>query len=272
LGWTQLATCRVDLERELVDRVGTHTPLTTLEARLLGYLMRVPGADVPREELLSEVWGYRRGVASRSVDNTVQRLRKKLEPPGTHRHIVTVRGVGYRFVPAQTTTRRDPVMGLVGRDEAIASLELSLATGVAVILGPPGVGKTALARATADALAAPCLWVTTAGARTVDEAAARLARALHVDARYLDAGTLARAARIRGLRRVTLDEVETCAHTLGPLIAGWRRTRDAPQLVLTSRVMVAGVSSNCAPRAAECRARPCAPACPDRRLWRCLLG
>jgi DNA-binding response OmpR family regulator len=46
------------------------------------------------------VWGYRSGIQTRAVDNTVLRLRAKIEvDPARPRHVITVQGVGYRFEP-----------------------------------------------------------------------------------------------------------------------------------------------------------------------------
>ena len=93
--------CRVDLARQLVLREDGDLPLTTKEAELLAYLSARPGKAVPRDALLSAVWGYSSGVVTRTIDNTVLRLRAKIEPdPGTPRHVITVHGVGYRFVAA----------------------------------------------------------------------------------------------------------------------------------------------------------------------------
>jgi len=97
----------VDLQRELVRRTGARpaneppeVSLTTQEARTLGYLTARPGKAVHRDELLKEVWGYRGGVQTRSVDNTILRLRAKIEQDPTRpRHVLTVQGVGYRFEP-----------------------------------------------------------------------------------------------------------------------------------------------------------------------------
>ena len=55
---------------------------------------------MPREDLLREVWGYRSSAITRTVDNTVLRLRAKIEAdPARPRHVATVHGTGYRFDP-----------------------------------------------------------------------------------------------------------------------------------------------------------------------------
>ncbi|RME72366.1 MAG: DNA-binding response regulator [Planctomycetota bacterium] len=96
----RLGPVRVDLEHELVHNGGKQLRLTTLEARTLQYLAARPGQTVPRDELLREVWGFPRPVRTRAVDNTISRLRGKIEPePNQPRHIITVHGVGYRFQP-----------------------------------------------------------------------------------------------------------------------------------------------------------------------------
>ncbi|MES2641284.1 MAG: response regulator transcription factor [Myxococcota bacterium] len=96
----RLSDREVDLARELVFHGKNEIALTTQEARCLAYLAERAGRNVDREDLLRDVWGYRGGVVTRSVDNTVLRLRAKIEPdPARPRHVLTVQGVGYRFEP-----------------------------------------------------------------------------------------------------------------------------------------------------------------------------
>ena len=74
-------------------------PLTVMEATLLRYLVRHAGETVSRKVLLEEVWGVRQDTDTRTVDNFVARLRRYIEArPARPRHLLTVRGVGYRFV------------------------------------------------------------------------------------------------------------------------------------------------------------------------------
>lgn len=99
-GRLRLSDREVDLAREVVIRGAEEVPLTTQEARCLGYLAERAGRNVDREDLLRDVWGYRGGVVTRSVDNTILRLRAKIEPdPARPRHVITVQGTGYRFEP-----------------------------------------------------------------------------------------------------------------------------------------------------------------------------
>lgn len=95
-----LSDREVDLAREVVLHAGQEVSLTTQEARCLAYLAERAGRNVDRDDLLRDVWGYRGGVVTRSVDNTVLRLRAKIEPdPARPRHVITVQGKGYRFEP-----------------------------------------------------------------------------------------------------------------------------------------------------------------------------
>lgn len=76
------------------------TPLTVMEANLLRYLADRANQTVPRRELLESVWGVRDDTDTRAVDNFIVRLRRYIEDePSDPRFLVTVRGVGYRFVP-----------------------------------------------------------------------------------------------------------------------------------------------------------------------------
>ncbi len=90
----------VDLRRRVLSRGGKQVRLTTHEAGVLGYLIHHKGEAVSREELLENVWGYSPKMATRTVDNQILKLRKKIEEvPSDPRHILTVHGTGYRFEP-----------------------------------------------------------------------------------------------------------------------------------------------------------------------------
>ncbi|HEX8285977.1 MAG TPA: response regulator transcription factor [Pyrinomonadaceae bacterium] len=74
--------------------------LTLMEAELLRHLVGRAGQVVSRKTLLEEVWGLRVDTDTRAIDNFIVRLRKYIEDePSRPRHLLTVRGVGYRFVP-----------------------------------------------------------------------------------------------------------------------------------------------------------------------------
>lgn len=88
----------VDLRRRVLWREGVEHRMTTHEAGVLAYLIANRGKDVSREDLLENVWGYSPTMATRTVDNQILKLRKKIEDtPGDPRHILTVHGTGYRF-------------------------------------------------------------------------------------------------------------------------------------------------------------------------------
>ncbi len=73
--------------------------LTLMEADLLRYLIRHEGKAVSRKSMLEEVWGLREDTDTRAIDNFIVRLRKYIEAePARPRHLLTVRGVGYRFI------------------------------------------------------------------------------------------------------------------------------------------------------------------------------
>jgi DNA-binding response OmpR family regulator len=88
------------------DRLELHVgdqvfPLTLMEANVLRYLIRHEGKPVSRKAMLEEVWGLHEDTDTRAIDNFIVRLRRYIEEDPTHpRHLLTVRGVGYRFVAA----------------------------------------------------------------------------------------------------------------------------------------------------------------------------
>jgi DNA-binding response OmpR family regulator len=84
----------------VVRRSGQELHLTKTEFRLLCELAANPGKVLSREELLASVWDYDYFCDGRLVDVQVRRLRTKIEPdPADPRHILTVRGLGYKLVP-----------------------------------------------------------------------------------------------------------------------------------------------------------------------------
>jgi DNA-binding response OmpR family regulator len=84
------------LELHVRDQV---FPLTLMEANLLRYLIQHEGKPVSRKAMLEEVWGLHEDTDTRAIDNFIVRLRRYVEEvPTKPRHLLTVRGVGYRFV------------------------------------------------------------------------------------------------------------------------------------------------------------------------------
>ena len=72
-----------------------------MEAELLRYLINHDGRIVSRSAILEDVWGLREDTDTRAIDNFIVRLRKYIEDePSRPRHLLTVRGVGYKFVSA----------------------------------------------------------------------------------------------------------------------------------------------------------------------------
>ena len=89
----------VDFKAYKAQRDQTSLELSAREYRLLRYLVAKQGSVVTRDELLDEVWGYNSYPSTRTVDNHIARLRQKIERNVDEpRHILTVHGVGYKFV------------------------------------------------------------------------------------------------------------------------------------------------------------------------------
>ena len=83
---------------ELTSPAGS-AQLTLMEASLLRYFLEHPNRNVSRKQILEEVWGLHEDTDTRAIDNFIVRLRRYIEDaPGTPKLLVTVRGVGYRFL------------------------------------------------------------------------------------------------------------------------------------------------------------------------------
>jgi len=78
---------------------GTVIRLTLMESELLRHLVRNDGRVVSRKQILEEVWGLHEDTDTRAIDNFMVRLRRYIEDdPAEPQHLLTVRGVGYRFL------------------------------------------------------------------------------------------------------------------------------------------------------------------------------
>jgi len=90
---------RVDFLRQEWFRNGRLVQATVREFHLLKYFLLHEGEVLSREQLLRDVWGFEEAPETRSIDNYILFLRKKIEPnPSSPKHILTLRGAGYKFV------------------------------------------------------------------------------------------------------------------------------------------------------------------------------
>ncbi|GAB47169.1 two-component response regulator RegX3 [Mobilicoccus pelagius NBRC 104925] len=89
---------RMDVERHVVSVDGEHVPLPLKEFELLEILLRNAGRVLTRMQLIDRVWGNDYVGDTKTLDVHIKRLRAKIEPdPAKPVHIVTVRGLGYKF-------------------------------------------------------------------------------------------------------------------------------------------------------------------------------
>jgi DNA-binding response OmpR family regulator len=95
----RIGVALADFPRHTLTRDGQALYVTAKEMDLLRYLVNHRGEVVSRETLLAEVWKHQSEVETRTVDNYIVRLRKKLEPePAEPRYLITVYGSGYKLV------------------------------------------------------------------------------------------------------------------------------------------------------------------------------
>ena len=95
---------RLDTGRVELHRGETPIPLNAQEYKLLEVFARNPGRVLSREVLLNEAWGYDAQTSTRTVDVHVAWLRRKLGEQDAPRHLITVRGYGYKFVPGDAAS------------------------------------------------------------------------------------------------------------------------------------------------------------------------
>ena len=91
---------RMDVERHVVTVEGREVRLPLKEFELLEMFLRNTGRVLTRGQLIDRIWGADYVGDTKTLDVHVKRLRSKIEPdPGAPRHLVTVRGLGYKFEP-----------------------------------------------------------------------------------------------------------------------------------------------------------------------------
>lgn len=90
--------CELDTAKVELRRAGIRQEMTALEFRLLETFVRSAGRVLGREKLIEAVWGRDTHVTDRVVDTHIVKLRRKIEAdPAEPRHLISVRGLGYRF-------------------------------------------------------------------------------------------------------------------------------------------------------------------------------
>jgi DNA-binding response OmpR family regulator len=91
----------LDFAKMEVRAKGRSHPLTLMESELLRYLVKNAGQPVSRKSILEDVWDLHEETDTRAIDNFIVRLRRYLEDnPAKPTFLLTVRGVGYKFVPS----------------------------------------------------------------------------------------------------------------------------------------------------------------------------
>jgi DNA-binding response OmpR family regulator len=97
----KIGTATINPKTLQVTRKGKSEPLTARELKLLQFFVSSPGEVMSREKLLTEVWGYNYYGTTRTLDQVIVQLRKKLgDTAGQPKWLVTVHGVGYKLSSA----------------------------------------------------------------------------------------------------------------------------------------------------------------------------
>jgi len=96
----QFGRLSIDLNHFTASERGAAVDLSHKEFEIIRHLHTHAGKTVSREDLIENVWGYDSFPTTRTVDNHILKLRKKIEPDPSHpSHILTVHGIGYKYIP-----------------------------------------------------------------------------------------------------------------------------------------------------------------------------
>lgn len=190
--------------------VGERTvSLTPIEVAFLSELAHNQGRPVSKAMLLRRVWGYAEGVQTRAVHHAVTRLRQKVGRDG----IQTVRGIGYVLGSIEVVERESPASlprdscGTQGRRADIRVVGRLLDEhGLALVCGPPGVGKSHLARCVARESDGSVLWCSLEDVER-DALAARVRETLGL-AHTADDGAVRSALKLRRSTLVVIDGID----------------------------------------------------------------
>jgi len=255
-----LQDCRVDLTRQRVIRGDVSISLTTMERRLLEYLINHVNEVVTREALLENVWEYSASAQTHTVRTTVNRLRAKIErDPSDPVHLQTIRGTGYQLhceveaSPEETSgssTNLEVLPGLfVGRAVELARLKdlLSVPRALVTLRGLGGIGKTTLALRFAASQVDACpggVWFCElTGVRSAQGVGEVVVRALGVDRVEDDvAAQVVRLLAHRPATLIVLDNFEQVVDAAATLVQAWRRATPNVRWLVTSRHQL-GVAS-----------------------------
>ena len=134
---------RMDVDRHVVTVDGVATSLPLKEFELLEMLLRNAGRVLTRMQLIDRVWGADYVGDTKTLDVHVKRLRAKIEPdPANPRHLVTVRGLGYKFEAAiahRRPTRVSRVWRVCGQPPVVVAVTVAVTVAV-----PPEVVAVAV--------------------------------------------------------------------------------------------------------------------------------
>jgi DNA-binding winged helix-turn-helix (wHTH) protein/tetratricopeptide (TPR) repeat protein len=225
-----LGPTSVDLTLLEVTRAGRTMLLTPKEGKLLSFLAEKAGHPVDRSALLTDVWGYRAGVESRTVLNTVRRVRVKIEvDPSEPRHLLTVKGAGYRLVVDKPRVPRKAPPGtpLLGRTrESARCIEALHEGGLVTLRGSGGFGKTRLALEVAAKVDPAACWI--------DLQERGVPEALALGLGLSPEGSVGDALSGRPGLLVVLDGAESQVGEVSRCVAEWRSEAPRTRFLVTS--------------------------------------
>lgn len=250
------SACSVDLERGEVLRGDQRITMTNKELALLRHLAQRPGTFHSRDELLSEIWGYKSNTRTHTLATNIYTLRQKIEAdPKSPRYLESVRRRGYRLrleaPPKPSTDPSTPPPArahnlpasrdrFVGRTQDLDAITHLLRNGrLVTITGPGGVGKTRaaleLGAASVSQWPGGVWFVDLSSANSAADILAAVADALGIELQKKPDAQVAAALAQCGEALLILDNLEQIISASQALVRSWRDAAPKLKILSTSR-------------------------------------
>lgn len=226
----------IDLNARKIVRGSTVHSLTANEAKLVTHLAAKPGVYFSAESLIRDAWGYKSDASAPAVKVAVHRLRRKIEPnPEQPQVLLTSRNAGFSWRPAEPSQKTAYKQILYGRRDLLFRIRHALTEHrLVTLVGPGGIGKTALARAVLESTTTTKSWIDLSEIPDVST----LESTIRAKLGGLSQEKLEHILATQSETLLVLDNLEHLLPTAAPVLHRWLTLAPQIRLLATSRKRV----------------------------------